>query len=198
MPLFHASARADRQDGLRIQLLLLDCHDGGKFCHKNLASAHFNASCPHMSFVEFATVYANLYTWRFSRRYTLNPSSSRNSSLSEADVHFYWRHMHGFAGDLPLTANDFRDARRSLHAPNMLVLRTDGLSAGLNGCESGWRTLVRWLSGTRAATALQRHLQDHPSTRVANAHTHEYSPTAADWQRARVTNHFDSRLFEAI
>ena len=175
----------------------LSCAERGKFCDdQRNTSAHFNARCPQMRFLEFASIYANLYTWRFSSRYTFDP---RDRDVVAADPKQYYLHsIDGFPENDPLTESDFVAASNALNAPDMLVLKTEELNTG------GWQKLEWWLSGTKAAAALRRldqqhRLDVHNGISSKNMRSgYQYSPRAGEKERVCVINHFDCRLYQSL
>ena len=70
MPLFHCSARAGGQARVILQLLLPLLQRAGQILlgiRARAAEQLWNASCPSMSFLQYAAIYANMYTWHFGR-----------------------------------------------------------------------------------------------------------------------------------
>ena len=118
----------------------LDCREQEKYCNDVLTKGHFNATCPHMSFLEFAAMHANKYTWHFSGRF--------NPGIDVGRLSYYKSSLYGFAGEPPLTDADLVAARKALSAPDMLVVWTDKLDG------TAWDEIGGFLSGTRAANAL--------------------------------------------
>ena len=167
----------------------LSCSEDGKFCHalpRNTSAPHFNAVCPNMPFLEFASIFANMYTWHFSGRW--HPASWQRE--------FYGGYMQGFARDAPLTEADLAAAKTALNASDMLVLLTDELS---DASPSAWDKLDAWLAGTRAAAALRPAAAQRVRTNTyetsAERSAYLYKPTTAELERACVSNHFDCSLY---
>ena len=173
----------------------LSCAENGKLCKAaRTTSANFNASCPNMRFLEFAAIFANSYTWRYSGRYTVSPRD-RDIRADMDPTHYYLHSLDGFPDNVPLTESDLDAAREALNAPDMLVLKSEDLDGG-----PAWPRLERWLSGTRAAAALRRldpqHAQQHSFVNVQSKYI--YTPSAANKERACVINHFDCRLYQSL
>ena len=155
------------------------CREQGKFCWQNVkAQQLWNASCPSMSFLHYAAIHANTYTWHFGGRRVLPD--------------YYGSMMRGFADVKPLAISDLVAATTALTQQDMFLMWTDELDGG------GWSRLERWLSGTRASAAIRQSTQINKARHANKALAHNYMPTAAERERACLINHFDCELYELL